>query len=315
VRRPRRRWNALAAASIVCAALLGSRPCLAGDPAKEAEALHARGNAAIASGRPADALADYEAAYRLKPRPALLYNQARAHQALTNYATALTLLERFEREASPELRSEVSGLSELLAELRDRIHTLTLPCNVAGAEVRLGDRILGKTPFSAPLVVNAGDSSLVVQAPGYRPFQRQVSLRRGASSTVEVALEREDRTGILVVRSPHEGAAVSVDGTRRGTVPLELRMEPGTHRIELVKDGYEPARTTMVVVAGERTGTDVTLEAKPGLLSKWWFWTAVGVVVAGGVGTYIALTTERSADAGTIPPGQVTIASSQLARF
>jgi hypothetical protein len=292
-----------------------SRPCQAADPVKEAAALHARGNSAIASGRPADALADYEASYRLDPRPALLYNQARAHQALTNYATALELLQRFEREAPPALRAEVSGLSELMAELRDRIHTLTLRCDVAGAEVRIGDRVLGKTPFAGPLVVNAGSTTLDVQAPGYRPHHSAITLKRGAASTIEVTLEREDNTGILVVRSPQAGAAVSVDGKRHGTVPLELRVEPGTYRVELTKDGYEPAKTTMVVVAGERKSADVTLASKPGLLSRWWFWTAVGVVVVGGVGTYVALSTEESPAVGTIPPGQVTISNAPLVRF
>ena len=42
------------------------------------------------------------------------------------------------------------------------------------------------------------------------------------------------------------------------------------------------------------------------IAGKWWFWTAIGVVVVGGgIATYIALTTEKDPAAGSIPPGTV----------
>ena len=54
------------------------------------------------------------------------------------------------------------------------------------------------------------------------------------------------------------------------------------------------------------TPIDVAMAEHETITEKWWFWTAVGVVVVGGaVGGYLAATQERSADTGTIPPGQV----------
>lgn len=48
------------------------------------------------------------------------------------------------------------------------------------------------------------------------------------------------------------------------------------------------------------------VEKSPGILSRWWFWTGVGVIVTAGVITTVALLTERSPDTGDgFTPDQV----------
>ena len=69
-------------------------------------------------GRHVDALGLYARAYELTNDPALLYNQGRALEAMGEYPDALEKLERFDREASPALRSKVPGLHELIGDLR-----------------------------------------------------------------------------------------------------------------------------------------------------------------------------------------------------
>jgi len=54
---------------------------------------------------------------------------------------------------------------------------------------------------------------------------------------------------------------------------------------------------------------DRTPDASP-LTSKWWFWTAVGVVVLAGVATTVLLaTTEKDPQVGTFGPGPIRVAS------
>jgi hypothetical protein len=84
---------------------------------------------------------------------------------------------------------------------------------------------------------------------------------------------------------------------------------PGSHQIALRRDGYDPAETTVVVIAGEQKEVNVPMAVHDTVTKKWWFWTAIGTaVVLGGVATYIVVTTEKSPDSGTIPPGQVKAA-------
>jgi hypothetical protein len=75
---------------------------------------------------------------------------------------------------------------------------------------------------------------------------------------------------------------------------------------------YDTAETTAVVRVGQTSRLSVPLDQPPGLTSRWWFWTGVGVVVVGGAVLTAALLTERDADEGNIPPGKV---SGPLLRF
>jgi hypothetical protein len=283
----------------------------AGTAARAAE-LKKRGDDAMDTGHPADALGAYAQAYEISKDPALLYNQGRALQALERYPEALQKLEVFDSIAPLELRAKVPGLNDLLVDLRAHVTTLAVTCDVAGAQVRLNDRPIATTPLAAPLKVNAGHAVIDVVADGYRPFRRELDLPGNGLATVEAKLVSKVHSGVLIVQSTVTGAEVVVDGTMAGQVPVEVPVEAGQHNVVLRHEGYEPTKTTALVAAGERKTVTLALEAQKTILQRWWFWTGVGVVVVGGVVLTYALLTERGADRGSIAPGQV---SSGLIRF
>ena len=97
-----------------------------------------------------------------------------------------------------------------------------------------------------------------------------------------------------------------------GTTPLETAVAPGTHTLELARDGYTTRQSTFVVAAGERKELTFGLESSPGLTSHWWFWTGAAVVTAGAAALTIGLLTSRDAGRGDIAPGRV---SAPLIRF
>jgi TonB family protein len=71
-------------------------------------------------------------------------------------------------------------------------------------------------------------------------------------------------TGVADVVSTPFGAAVSVDGARIGQTPItDHRLRPGSHRVDIAKDGYEPWSGTLVVEAGKRGRIDAALRAIP----------------------------------------------------
>ncbi len=115
-----------------------------------------RGDAALDAGRPAEALAASEEAFELEPSSVLRFNRARCHERLEQFPEALTLLERFSLEAEDGVRARVPALEALLATDRGRISRLFIEVPVAGVEVRLGERILGRSPLPQPVSVNAG---------------------------------------------------------------------------------------------------------------------------------------------------------------
>jgi PEGA domain-containing protein len=281
----------------------------------EAAALKEQGDHAMDALHYDDALAAYEKAYALTKAPALLYNQARAYQALGDYASALDFLERFETEAPPSLQSRVPDLKGLGADVRSKVSTLTLTCDAVGAEVVLRDKVIGTTPLSGPIRTTAGHATLVIHGDKYTDYRRELDLAGGQALTVVATLVPKDTSAVLVVLSEVAGAHVSVDGTLRGDVPVEVVTTPGLHSIRVERSGYETTETSAVVGPGTRKEVDVPLVKGTLVVGRWWFWTVVGAAVAGGVATYFAATTERSPDHGSINPGVLSTPSASSLRF
>jgi hypothetical protein len=74
--------------------------------------------------------------------------------------------------------------------------------------------------------------------------------------------------GELIVQSRPEGAQVKIDGQVRGTTPLTVRLDAGTHVLEVQSGKSEPRVIPLIVTAGTRTSQYVELQgvAKTGTL-------------------------------------------------
>lgn len=278
---------------------------VAPDARAKAEQLKAAADTQMDELHFADALKGYQDAYALNPDPKLLYNMGRARAALDDYPGAVADLERFKREAPPDLKAKVPQLDEIIDGFRKKTTTVTVSSNVDGARLLVNAKAIGTTPFHGPIVVNAGTVDVELSADTYSTDKRQVVLPAGGTIALDFTLQKADVAGILIVRSKPSSDTSAVDGKKYGGTPLELSLPPGSHTISLSRDGYRDIDTQAVLGRGERKVVDLTFEKSPGIASRWWFWTIVGVVVIGAAvtATVLALTLERSPTAGSIPPG------------
>jgi hypothetical protein len=267
--------------------------------------LKQRGDDLLEAKRFEDAIAAYDAAYALSRNPALLYNRGRALQFLARYPEALDAIEMFARDAPAELRARVPGLEALLAELRAKVSTVVLRCNIDGARVMIANRQVGVTPLAAPLHVSSGANTLDVFADGYFPQHRDVQLAGSSTATLEVTLVSRSTSGLLVVTSGVAATRVVIDQGFVGVVPAEAALSPGTHHVQVEKDGYDAAQTQVVLATGERKELSLDPISRTPVYAKWWFWTGVGVVAASAAITFAALTTERGPPSGSFSPGLV----------
>lgn len=273
-------------------------------PANAAAEAKARGDAAMKKLEYELALREYEDAYKLGKDPAVLYNMGRAYQGLTRYPESLDKLEAFAREASADVRAKVPKLVELLAEVRAKVSTLAIRSNVR-AKILLRSARIGEAPLVA-FRTNAGTATLEVEADGYRPVKREITLPGGGTLDLEINLLPLKDSGTLAIRANVEGATVVVDGEGAGQTPTELVVKAGEHTILLKKTGYDDLRTKAVVLADENKVLDLKLQKSAGFFEQPWFWLGLGVATGGGVALTIALLTERPPDSGDIPPGQVS---------
>jgi hypothetical protein len=291
--------------STLALCLLATTPAFAGDREDHARDLKTRGDDAMLALRYDDAVVAYRDSYALVSSPALLYNQARAHQALGDWAQALEFYERFDVEAPADLKAKVPRLAGLVEEAKLRVATLTVSTTADGAQVILDDRIVGTTPLAKPIKTTARRVVLRLTSTKYAPFKRELDLKGGGAATVDVELLPKETSGVIAIAS-NVVARASLDGKVVGDTPAEIATPAGTHLVRLERDGFEPRESSVVVAAGSQKTVNVTLEKAPPITAKWWFWTGIGVVVLGGVAAVVVLTSERSPGEGTIAPGRVS---------
>jgi hypothetical protein len=134
----------------------------------------------------------------------------------------------------------------------------------------------------------------------------------GGPLTVRLALVALPRTGKLRLRVSQARAEVRMDGRVIGVAPLEVELDAGGHSLEVSARGFALHRSEVLITAGQQRLVDVVLEKEQGpmrkerIYEKWWFWTAIGVVAAGGAAVAIAVPLSGQTEpplVGTLSPG------------
>lgn len=276
-------------------------------PAASFEATVREGNEAMLAMRYSDALDAYARAERLAPDDAgIQYSLARAHQFLGQYPEALTALEVFAARATPAEKARIRGLGELMSELRPRVSRLDLRCNVAGARVLVRNRVVGVTPL-AGVRLPAGASTVSIELDGFFSETRNVVLPAGGALALQVDLQPKRTSAMLRVETRPLGGQIWIDGKPSGTATpqVEVTLSGGPHEVIARKEGYDDATVPLVLEPGTTRKLSMPLEQEVPITSRWWFWTGVGVAVAGGVTTAILLSVERDASRGSLDPGRV----------
>ena len=237
--------------------------------------------------------------------PALLYNMGRALQALNALPRGARQARGVRGGGIARAQARVPRLATLIAEIRQRVSTVTISTNVDGARILVRGSVVGKSPLPGPVKLLAGKAEVEVDADGYFPHHEVVDLPGGGAITVDARMYSRSTTGVLSVRASSTGASVFVDQKRIGVAPVETIVAAGVHKILVRHPDHPDYETSASVIAGGRKDVSATLQA-PSIVTRWWFWGGVGVVVATGAVVTAALLIERSPDSGTIPPGQLS---------
>jgi len=304
---PRKRYLAVVSPALLAGAISWLSSSASAQPLTDSLALafKEQGDRAIAENRFGDAEGAYSKGDRIQHHPSFDFNLARALQGLERYAEALDALERFDSEASPELRAQVPGLSDLLNQLKQNVGQLRIDSVEKVAKLTGNGRDLGQLRKGAVIRCNRGTFELRVEAEGHEPIAKRVVIEPGRTTTVHLDWVPIDSRAKLSIAATVAAANVSVDGKPLGQTPLDVKLTPGTHRLRLDHSDYQTLETDVVLSNRESRALNLEMSRHAPIWSKWWFWTGAAVVVAGIVVTGIALSTTKSADPGDIQPGIV----------
>lgn len=132
----------------------------------------------------------------------------------------------------------------------------------AGADVLIGETLLGKTPITIEILSEGEEIS--IRLPGYKSWSKKLTVNTGETVEIpEIVLEPAD--GIIELSSRPSGATVTVDGNYRGTTPITLDVSAHEqHEISLFLNGHITRKKTVSLTPGETEALDVSLAANKG---------------------------------------------------
>ncbi|HEY6006501.1 MAG TPA: PEGA domain-containing protein, partial [Anaeromyxobacter sp.] len=177
------------AATLAVLALLAAPPPARGDDVAEAKARFRKGAELYRAGKWREAIAEFEAAYRLKPAGAIHFNVAQCREKLSEWPGALRAYHDYLREV-PDAKDRAAVRASI--ERNERrlaaagVQALLVYSDPPGAAVVLDGRSRGTTPFH--IVLPPGSYALALSLDGYEPVKQDVSLPPAASRAVDVVL-------------------------------------------------------------------------------------------------------------------------------
>jgi hypothetical protein len=185
--------SAVMAVAALCTAL-----CLAPSPLraqvtaadKSAAREHwARAKAAWDGQRRDEAARELDAAYRLWPDPALLYNIGALNVELGRPVEAASALETYleleKARISPHRKKEIEAV---IAKQLAVVGTIEVRTTPEGVAVRLDDREIGKTPLERPIRAAQGPHAVALAREGYAPQVRRIEVQARARVLLDVNL-------------------------------------------------------------------------------------------------------------------------------
>jgi hypothetical protein len=311
--------RALVIAALVSIASLAGADDTDKERVKQAKTYFEIGTAAIDEGKFAVAITAFEEAYRLDPRPSVVYALAfsyrqqwildgdsaklkRAVTLLREYvdlpkadkrAKAIDYLAEMEPElALVEAEQAKAGAGPVAEAVAEKRTVLILSSPEPGAKIAID----GGEPIELPAVIETthGTHPAVATAEGSLPTKQDLVAVEGQAVAVTVKLDPEPAR--LTVRA-EAGARVAIDGTVAGGAGEELVVPPGRHQISVLRRGrYAWERELELGKGADEMIVAQLTETTQRRVSRGLLYGAAGAGAAGLVATVFALVEQSTAD-------------------
>jgi serine/threonine protein kinase len=134
-----------------------------------------------------------------------------------------------DREVLPD---KTMVIEPRLQKLRAVLHVVTVP---PGAQVALGTKVLGETPFTRDDLEPALGAEMTITHSGYEPHKMKVDLAVGDTREIDVTLKAAQRYGSIRVSVPGSWGDIYFKGARIGRAPTPdpIRLPVGRQILHL----------------------------------------------------------------------------------
>ncbi|MBI2393079.1 MAG: PEGA domain-containing protein [Deltaproteobacteria bacterium] len=279
------------------------------------------------------AIQAFDEAFKITPRPAILFSYAQAERRQyfvdhdpKHLRNAVEAFRKYIKEVAQGGRraDAVQALSELeplleqqkaAAPAPEPAAPAKLPARVmvtsptAGAAVALDGAASSEAPFIGE--VPPGKHTVVVTAVGHDPERREIQVVEGGLVALDLPLR--EKPALLTVDAP-AGSEVTVDGRLVGIAPIAAVSLPhGRHHVAVTKTGHVAWAREVDVVRGEPKRVEPRLVASTQrVVSYVVLGTSLASFVTGGVFTLVSLSHQSTARGilderadGNLPPSRL----------
>lgn len=151
------------------------------------------GNDLYGEQRYADALLEYDEAYRLSKNWRVLYNRGQCLVMLRREPEAIAAFELYLTEGAAQIpQDRRDAVAADLEKLRARLGRVELVSAPANHEVLVDGRVVATTPLSQPMAMGAGSHELVVRAKGQTTgFVTKVDVIAGNTHAITVKMPEQ----------------------------------------------------------------------------------------------------------------------------
>lgn len=206
------------------------------------------------------ALVEYQRIYEETKNPRVLYNIGICYKERKYYARAVAAWERQLASKDKLPKAEAERAESALETVRPFVSTLELTSNQPDATVFIKEVEVGKTPFDAPIAIDAGPNKIVLEKPGFARVERTVEVTKGKPIKLTLNMVPAEKTApakIVVQGAPD--AVVFIDGVEMGPAPFSGEVPTGRHTFEARKKGWVTARQTSQVAFAQPLKLTLTL--------------------------------------------------------
>lgn len=157
-----------------------------------------------------------------------------------------------------------SGVHELKVKLKPVSAEVLIVSEPSDAQVEYNGHVVGDTPLVLRRLP-PGNGSAIIRKPGYT--EREAIWKIKDPRPQLISLRLASNISSLQIESTPDEAAVYLDDMNCGTTPLAKKVEPGKHRLRVVKPGYIDFEEIIICRRGERFERRITLHERPGGLN------------------------------------------------
>lgn len=253
------------------------------------------------------AAVEFERSFALRPVPVVLFNLAQCYRRLLRHDDAIEAFRRYLALGGASIAADRRrGVEQEIATIEAQTGAVALDVSPAGARVSIDGRPAGAAPLPE-LRLAEGHRALRIEAEGHVTIEDELVVVGRERRRVEVRLAALDTAATLRLDVTPPEARMMIDGLDVGSGTTERRVPSGGHVVEARLEGHRPYLASVELAERQELALHLQLEVERAreVTEEWWFWTTIGVVVAGGVVAGVVLAT-NPIEAAPIPGRSLT---------